>query len=48
MPSIIGSIPDNEITPILDYLRQARQAGLKLSTDELLMCLLLSTLGVEA
>lgn len=49
MPSIVGSIPDAEVGPIAIYLRSARESGVrKLDYNELIMCLLLSALGVEA
>ena len=49
LPSIVGSIPDSDTGPVLAYLQRARQAGIKrLDYNELLMCLLMSALGVEA
>ena len=43
--SIAGSIPDKDIAPLIEFLTMAREQGIiRLSTDELLGCLLAAAL----
>ena len=45
MPSLVGSIPDSEVAPVIAYFNKARQAGvITLDYNELLMCLLIACL----
>ena len=50
MPSVIGSIPDKQVSPLVDYLDKARATGLtadRIDYNELLWCLLVAGLGLD-
>jgi len=50
MPSIIGSIPDKEVKPIMGYISQVRAAlgdDTALTYNDFLVCLLIAALDLD-
>ena len=48
MPSIIGSIPDKEVTPLIKYLNTVEQQVGEVDYNEALLSLLLASLQTKA
>lgn len=42
MPSIIGSIPDEEVAPLVKYITKIRETLPDIDYNEALMCLLIA------